>query len=301
MIRVIGIGDNVVDKYVHQSTYYPGGCSVNFSVFARKLGYESAFLGLLGRDEQAAVIKAGLKKYGVDYSQCVYTDGETGICSTQFIDNDRVIIDDNDLGAVKATPLQLTEQHLEYIKTFDVAHSSCFGFMEDQFYKIKALGVPLVYDFSDFWTIEQLDAICPNISVAFLSGGDRSEEELREVLRHAYSHGLELAITTIGMRGAIVYDGENFYTKKPFQINTKALDTMGAGDSFMTGFITTYFNGKKNYDALTAADPAKFADGAGRKEYMHDLINCAMSTGNLVAITTCFTHGAFGNGVKYEK
>lgn len=63
--------------------------------------------------------------------------------------------------------------------------------------------------------------------VAFLSGGDRSEEELREVLRHAYSHGLELAITTIGMRGAIVYDGENFYTKKPFQINTKALDTMG--------------------------------------------------------------------------
>ena len=67
MIRVIGIGDNVVDKYVHQSTYYPGGCSVNFSVFARKLGYESAFLGLLGRDEQAAVIKAGLKKYGVDY------------------------------------------------------------------------------------------------------------------------------------------------------------------------------------------------------------------------------------------
>ena len=71
MIRVIGIGDNVVDKYVHQSTYYPGGCSVNFSVFARKLGYESAFLGLLGRDEQAAVIKAGLKKYGVDYSQCV--------------------------------------------------------------------------------------------------------------------------------------------------------------------------------------------------------------------------------------
>ena len=54
---------------------------------------------------------------------------------------------------------------------------------------------------------------------AFLSGGDRSEEELREVLRHAYSHGLELAITTIGMRGAIVYDGENFYTKKPFQIN----------------------------------------------------------------------------------
>ena len=54
-------------------------------------------------------------------------------------------------------------------------------------------------------------------------------------------------------------------------------------------------------DALTAADPAKFADGTGREEYMHDLINCAMSTGNLVAITTCFTHGAFGNGVKYEK
>jgi len=300
MIKVIGIGDNVVDKYTHQGLYYPGGNSVNFAVYAKKLGYESAFLGLLCRDKEARVIRAALDKYGVDYSRCVYCDGETGICSTRFIDGDRIIIDDNDLGAVKKTPLKLTEEHLEYIRGFDVAHFSCFCFMEDQFHKVKALGVPVVYDFSDGWTQELIDRICPDISIALLSGGELSEEDLQDVLLRAFSHGLELAIVTMGMRGAMIYDGRRFYVKKPYQINAKAIDTMGAGDSFITGFIATYYNGKKIYERLVDSDPETFASGTGRETYMADLIQYGMSTGNLLAITTCMVHGAFGNGVKYE-
>ncbi|MBQ9942613.1 MAG: hypothetical protein IJP03_06380 [Christensenellaceae bacterium] len=300
MIKVIGIGDNVVDKYVHQSTYYPGGCSINFATYAARLGHEAAFIGLLARDKEAAVIRASLDLHGIDYSRCNYCDGETGICSTQFIDGDRIIIDDNDLGAVKATPMKLSPEQVEYIATFDVAHSSRFGYMEGEFKKVKAAGVPLVYDFADDWTLEKIDAICPDITVALISGGDRTDEELKEILKRAYSHGLELAITTIGMRGAIIYDGKEFYTKKPFNITEKAMDTMGAGDSFLTGFITTYYDGKKTFANMTASAPERFASGTGKDDYKADLIRYAMSVGNLVAITTCFVNGATGNGVKYE-
>ena len=34
MMNVIGIGDNVVDKYVHTQTMYPGGNALNFAAYA---------------------------------------------------------------------------------------------------------------------------------------------------------------------------------------------------------------------------------------------------------------------------
>ena len=37
-VSVLGFGDNVVDKYEHIKTMYPGGNAVNFAVFAKQLG-----------------------------------------------------------------------------------------------------------------------------------------------------------------------------------------------------------------------------------------------------------------------
>ena len=34
-VKVLGFGDNVVDKYEHIKTMYPGGNAVNFAVFAK--------------------------------------------------------------------------------------------------------------------------------------------------------------------------------------------------------------------------------------------------------------------------
>lgn len=48
-IRVIGIGDNVVDKYLHSGMMYPGGNALNFSVYAKQAGASSAFIGAFGK------------------------------------------------------------------------------------------------------------------------------------------------------------------------------------------------------------------------------------------------------------
>ncbi len=36
MVKVIGLGDNVVDKYEHIRTMYPGGNALNFAAYAKK-------------------------------------------------------------------------------------------------------------------------------------------------------------------------------------------------------------------------------------------------------------------------
>ena len=43
-LKVLGIGDNVCDKYLHTAVIYPGGNALNIAVFARELGHESAYL-----------------------------------------------------------------------------------------------------------------------------------------------------------------------------------------------------------------------------------------------------------------
>ena len=69
-MKVIGVGDNVVDKYVYKKIMYPGGNALNFSVYAKQLGVEAAYLGVFGNDQAGEHIIATLKSLDVDISHC---------------------------------------------------------------------------------------------------------------------------------------------------------------------------------------------------------------------------------------
>ncbi len=299
MIKVIGVGDNVVDCYIHQNTMYPGGNCVNIAAFSRQLGHQSAYLGVLADDRQADVLRRALTDMGVDFSMCPTMHGETGRCSTNLVEGDRVIGDDNDLGLCKSNPLQITDEMLEYIKGFDVVHSSCYSFIEDQLCKIKSTGVPIVYDFSDGWEEKDFERVCPNIDVAFFSGKKLPDEEIKGYLKKCVDElGCRLAMCTIGKRGAFIYNGHKFFIKPPYNLEGKVTDTMGAGDSFLTGFMTTYFDGQRIFEAMVKGEPQKYTTEADRLDYEESLIEYSMSMGNLIAIRNCFVSGAFGHGEK---
>lgn len=60
-VKVLGFGDNVVDKYEHIKTMYPGGNTVNFAVYAKMFGAEkSAYMGYFGNDAEAEHVIASL-------------------------------------------------------------------------------------------------------------------------------------------------------------------------------------------------------------------------------------------------
>ena len=64
MIKVIGIGDNVCDQYYPAKIMYPGGQAMNFSVYAKMLGAQSAYLGVFGNDRVAEHIISVLDDRG---------------------------------------------------------------------------------------------------------------------------------------------------------------------------------------------------------------------------------------------
>lgn len=297
MLRVIGVGDNFVDRYIYSGIMYPGGNSVNFSVYARMLGCESAYCGVLAKDAEAEMILRALDAFGVEHGQCpVMSEGETGKGSIRLVDGDRVITDDNDNGSVKHTPLRLTDDLLHYFGSFDVIHSSYFAFLEDQLGRLHSTGVPVVYDFADGWDADKLRELCPHISLAFLSGSGRDRAELEAALQLCCTSGCELALATIGKQGALAWDGKQFYHCLPYRKGGAVTDTMGAGDSFLTGFAVSYYEGKKRLRELMEPSAGDWMSKEDVTEYYGQLLGYSMQAGNAMAIRTCMTNGSFGRG-----
>ena len=78
-VNALGFGDNVVDRYEHIHTMYPGGNAVNFAVYAKKCGAaRSAYMGIFGNDAAAEHVIASLEDEGVELDKCEQMIGENG-------------------------------------------------------------------------------------------------------------------------------------------------------------------------------------------------------------------------------
>lgn len=273
-VRVIGIGDNVCDKYYPAKMMYPGGQAMNFSVYAKMLGADSAYMGVFGRDEVASHVIKTLDELSVDHSRCRQYDGENGYAKVRLVDGDREFIMSNRGGIVNEHPLNLDDEDIAYIKTFRLVHTSNNGHFDSQLSKVKEAGIPLSYDFSGRWKESYyMEEVAPFVDYAFASCGNAPEEEITELCRTLVSKGCRLVVATRGSRGSLIYDGKKFYTQVPKLVD--AIDTLGAGDSFATAFLLSLIEGES--------------------------IEQAMEAGAAFAAKTCMVNGAFGHGIAFEE
>jgi sugar/nucleoside kinase (ribokinase family) len=278
-MKILGIGDNVCDKYDHQKIMYPGGQSLNVAVYAKKLGEEAGYIGVFGSDEVAEHIVATLNKLKVDISHCRYEEGTNGYAMVTHEDGDRVFLGSNRGGVLRVHPLRFSGEDLDYIKGFDLIHTSNNSFLDDQLPLLKTAGVPISYDFSGQWNQEKkLAAVLPYIDFAFFSGGDAPEEELKSVCVRMTDSGVRMAVATMGGKGAMLWDGKEFYFQAPDYVDP--VDTLGAGDSFAAAFMIELLRGHN-------ASP--------------DHIRFALKKAAAFSAKTCLVYGAFGEGKPYKR
>ncbi|WP_242860874.1 PfkB family carbohydrate kinase [Defluviitalea phaphyphila] len=107
MIKVLGLGDNVVDKYMHTKKMYPGGNALNFSVYSKLMGMHSEYLGVFGDDEPAKHVYSVLKSLDIPMSHCRYYCGENGYAKVAIKEGDRIFIGSNKGGVAKNNPIIL--------------------------------------------------------------------------------------------------------------------------------------------------------------------------------------------------
>ena len=241
-VSVLGFGDNVVDIYEHTGTMYPGGNAVNLAVAAKRLGAtRSAYMGFFGSDSASEHIITSLEEEGIELVKCRQLLGECGKARVTVVDGDRVFLGSNEGGIRGETSFVLDRFDLAYIRQFDVVHTGNYCFTERQLPKIREAGVPISFDFSDDSTEEYFDQIAPHVDFAFMSCSNLSDEETRDKLAHVVARGPRFANATRGAKGALAFDGERYYEQKSKPIRD-LVDTMAAGDTFLTGFIVSWFS-----------------------------------------------------------
>ena len=283
-VSVLGFGDNVVDKYEHIKTMYPGGNAVNFAVFAKQLGAQrSAYMGIFGSDQEAEHVISSLTEEGIELIECRQVIGENGAArvTVEAGTGDRIFLGSNEGGIRGDMLFALDRFTMEYVRGFDLVHSGNYCFTERELPKIKAAGVPISFDFSDDSTDEYFERIAPLVDFAFMSCGDMTLEETKAKLQKVSQLGPRFVCASRGSEGSIAYDGKEFYVQgiKPVE---NMVDTMAAGDSLLAAFLVSYLSLEKQ--------------GKGGPEAIRTCLDEAAA----FATHTCGLAGSWGHGKEYE-
>ncbi|HBL1749963.1 TPA: fructoselysine 6-kinase [Enterococcus faecium] len=271
-MKVLGLGDNVVDKYENLGIMYPGGNSLNFAVFAKKQGHESSFMGVFGSDEEAAHVLSAIKKIGLDNSHSRFEKGENGCARVKIDEGDRIFLGSNSGGVTREYPIQLTEEDREYLNQFELIHMGLYSHVNHLLEELQNVSGKISYDFSDDFTEEEVQRAIDKVDFGFFSIEDFSDEEVKQFLMKHFCERNDVLIATRGEKTAIGYDGAKFYEVNP--VLEEPVDTMAAGDSFLTAFLLYFLEG--------------------------DDIVTAMKKGNEFAGKSCLVDGSFGFGIHYD-
>lgn len=308
-MRILAVGDNNVDTYASGYSYAGGNC-INVAAYAAMNGWDSAYLGVVGKDDFGGLQVRALKKAQVNTEMIRKREGKTSRDIIVSQNGDRVFTC-YDRSIIDANPVYLSSNELLYAKQSDLIHSSIYSvFADNELERLCALGVPVSYDFSVEWKPGEsqvaddnsmiaalqhntMERICPMLTFAFFSCGSVTLEETKEVLKKAVDLGSKIAVGTRGMDGAWCYDGNRFYYQMAYP--AQVIDTLGAGDSFITRFLLSYTE-KMHWmnTILLAVQHSISSNELG--DYKEKAIQAALADAALFAARTCSLEGAFGFG-----
>lgn len=245
-MKIVTAGDNCMDVYKTLGKFYPGGNPVNVAVYMSKLGAEAAYVGCIGNDEYGELMIDAVKSKDVDVSHLHKIDGHTAVTEVELVNHDRVFGDYYE-GVLEN--FKLTEEDKKFIKGFPMIHTGIWGKMESYLDEFQKEGILVAFDFADKLDHEIVKKALPHVSYAFFSY-TRSDDFIKNYIKKAQEEGPKVVIATLGDNGSIAYDGNRFYEMGIIPV--EVVDTMGAGDSYIAGYLFSVLKGKSIEDCMTA-------------------------------------------------
>lgn len=298
MLRILCVGDNNVDIYLDDMIVFPGGCALNAAAFAAQLGHKVSYISTVGNDILGELQLGSLKSLGVDVSRAHIIEEQTAWCHITLKDGNRHF-SAGDSGAKAKLPLTPQDVAVGQSGEYDLLYTStdaCFG--PGAFEQFGKSDTPAFCDFSSYWTRESLLSGCKNFTYVGMSCEDMPMNRVKALLRDCCNEGVKLAIGTMGMNGSYVYNGQEFFYQEAYDLH--AVDTLGAGDSFLIMFMTSYLDGiKQLMPCMTIGDGLDSNESCVAK-CEAALIRKSMCFASLFAAKTCLSHGAFGHEIPFD-
>lgn len=242
------IGETLLGKELLQ---IPGGKGANQAAAMGKLGKNIIMLGKVGRDNFGEDLLESLKESGVDTAYIEKEDSSTGIAviNVDKEGNNNIVVIPGANGLVDETYLMKNE------KVFQEAEAVVFQLeipletvkeglsLAKKFGKTTILNPAPAMDLDDE-TIRNIDILAPNEHelgrLAKMKVTD--DESIIKASEILLKKGVQQIIVTLGSRGVFYINKERQEFFDAYKV--KVVDTTGAGDSFIGGFVASYIENK---------------------------------------------------------
>lgn len=234
-MKLAAVGSNCIDFYhnLEGGAAYPGGGPVNMAVYTVRLGGQASYIGPVGDDSYGELMRAAITAKGVDASHLHVKPGKTAVSQVELLDGERVF-GDYDEGVLAG--YTLSEEDIGFICTHDVVVCDLWGKVEGFFGTLKRRGIKTAFDCATRPEDGACRTAMPHTDYLFFSSDGGDTPALREQMRCYRSRGPELVTAMLGEHGSLCFDGERFH-KFGIVPCGKVVDTMGAGDSYIAGFL----------------------------------------------------------------
>ena len=237
--RFATLGDNCIDRYLHLQQAAVGGNAVNVAVQLARLGEKCSYFGAVGRDEEAAWTRAALLDNGVSVSHLqelaaptAYTDINVDADGERFI-----AFEDFGATAIYAP----TPADVRVLAGMDHVHIGWFNGSAALRQALAGTGVTFSQDVA-----VNSDAV--GLDIGFDSVGP-SEPLARAALQGLLAKGVRVAVVTCGAMGSMATVGGEVIAMGIRPLD-HVVDTTGAGDTFIAGFLSAWRRGQSLPDCL---------------------------------------------------
>lgn len=236
------IGDLTIDKYIDSGEIRLGGAALNMSVWAKRLGIKSSVVTSVGTDMAGKEMIKKLKKEHISRTHLQIRHGKTSSIEINIHANGERhygVWDPGTLAGYHLRPKDIT-----YLAEMDAVVVTVYPQFEHILQEIAGIKKPsfVVINYGDLKEFgSDLGIVEENLERAdmLVFGFDKEfdEERINKLKEVAQAEKKKILIT-LGSYGSLLYDAGQTYTQIAKEVSV--VDTTGAGDAFLTGFLSEY-------------------------------------------------------------
>ncbi len=264
------------EKFAEHMTLTLGSSTAIFAANAAALGARVGFAGMVGKDSFGDLVMTSLQAKHVDTKYVIQsTEHATGATIVLNYGEDRANVTYQ--GAMDCLSLADIDQTL-FAETKHIHISSIFmqsGLRKDILPILRlakehgvTTSLDTQWDPAETWDLDYAE-ILPLITIfmpnktelTLLTHSETLEEAIEKIRPY-----INVCVVKQGSKGSLLLTKDGFEKQLPPYLNTEVVDAIGAGDSFNSGFISQFVQGKsleacQNYGNMTGAMNTTAAGG----------------------------------------
>jgi fructoselysine 6-kinase len=222
-------------------------------------GAKVAYFGATGNDAEGAAVREAMRKRDIDCAHLAVREGDTAATWIEVRKGERIILEDR---AGVQCPLRLSAEDLESLAEHGFVHCPAFTSWNIEWRQAQPAlveeieflwqrGCFVSVDFSEMEEPELARLLGRFVGVAFASrGSSASEAQVEKTMQYFHECGTPEVLVTLGRAGAAY--SRNGVIRTP-ALSITPVDTLGAGDAFIAGWLFSRMAGEDARTCLKRA------------------------------------------------